>query len=318
MATNMTVARYSKRLLNPFIGTAQIIETPEARAISSDGLNWRLNIRSAIFKMPWQDLAVAPGRDKYFVYGVWSAQRGLIKVPIHPTLYAEHVEEDAATLIELIKQHAQEIPFAPGDDIELWLLDPKQGLPVALIASCTEQDELILPDTLHWLPCKFDDTSFVTTAYANKQQMATTASLARDLVGAMVKQRVGQRANSVWVQRLSSNQVKVLQIQCRHLSNTYEQLESMSFPNLLLTPEWADGEQQRLYNDYITWLAPVLLTLPTLDLDTRAQLERLAQNEPLKVYRLHRLYPSVCDRPLMNKILVEARLRGVPAHNHRS
>jgi hypothetical protein len=306
----MTVARYSKRLLNPFTGTAQIIEIPEARAISSDGLHWRLHIRTAIFKMPWQDLAVAPGRDKYFVYGVWCAQRGLVKVPIHPTLYEEDVEEDATTLIELIKQHAQEIPFAPRDNIELWLFDPKEGLPIALIASRTEQDDLVLPDTLDWLPCKFDDTSFTSIAYASQRQMATNPLLSRDLVSAMVKQRVGQRASSVWVQRESTNQVKVLQIQCRHRSNTSEQLESMPFPQLLLTPQWADSEQQQLYTDYIAWLAPVLLTLPTLDIDTRTQLEQLAQYEPLKVYRLHRLYPTVCDRGLMNKILVEARLRG--------
>ena len=124
MATNMTVSRYSKRLLNPFTGMVQIIETPTARAISSDGLNWRLQIRTAIFKMPWRDLAVAHELDQYFGYGVWSQQQGLVKVPIHPTLYEEHVEEDAAALFQLIKQYGHEIPFAARDDVELWLLDP--------------------------------------------------------------------------------------------------------------------------------------------------------------------------------------------------
>ena len=306
----MTVSRYSKRLLNPFTGMVQIIETANARAMSSDGLNWRLQIRTAIYKMPWCDLAVAHELDQYFVYGVWSQQQDLVKVPIHPTLYEDHVEEDAAALIQLIKQHAHKIPFPTYDDVELWLLDPNNMLPIALIASSTLEDHLAFPVKLHWLPCQHDDISFSTTAYLHKQQTATLPITARELVSDMVTQRVGNRPCAAWIKRHPDGQGQILQYYRPQTSHIDSPNEITSLPTLPLTTQWTETEQQQLLRDYFAWLSPVLLTLPTLDCDTRTRMEYLAQQHPLRVYRHHRLYPSVCNRALMNKVLVEARLRG--------
>ena len=310
MATDMNVSRYSKRLLNPFTGTAQIIETPNARAISIDGLKWRLHIRSAIFKTPWQELAVAPARDQYFVYGIWSSQQGLARVPIHPTLYAEHVEDDAAELVALIQQYTPELPFAAQDGLELWLLDARSKQPVALIASRCEHEALSRPANLDWLPCKFEDRSFTSSACARKQAQATIPSLARDLLSEVVKQRVGQHATAVWIKRNNSAQVEIVQGLSRRETNDFGDLHSAAFPDLPLTQDWVDEEQTQLCQDYLAWLSPVLLTLTALDTQTRSRLEQQAQHYPLSVFRLHRLYPLVCDRALLNKVLVEARLRG--------
>ena len=306
----MTISLYSKRFLNPFTGMVQIIETPNVRAMSSDGINWRLQIRTAIFKMPWRDLAVAHEVDQYFVYGVWSQQQDLVKVPIHPTLYEEHVEEDAAALIQILKQHLHEIPFPARDDLELWLLDPNDMLPVALVASAILQDDLDFPAKLHWLPCQHDDISFTATAYLQKQQMAMIPVPARDLVSDMVKQRVSNRPSAAWIKRYPDGQGQLLQYHHTQTSRTSAHKESMPLPALPLTSQWMEMEQQQLVRDYFAWLSPVLLTLPTLDSDTRDRMENFAQQYPLSVYQYHRLYPSVCNRALMNKVLVEARLRG--------
>ena len=140
--------------------------------------------------------------------------------------------------------------------------------------------------------------------------MATIPIPARDLVTDMVKQRTGNRPSAAWVKRRPDGQADILRYHRQQASPDNAQQVSTRFPILTLTEQWADAEQEKLLNDYFAWQSPILLTLPTLDADTRARMEYLAQDYPLSVYQLHRLYPLVCDRMLMNKVLVEARLRG--------
>jgi len=54
---------------------------------------------------------------------------------------------------------------------------------------------------------------------------------------------------------------------------------------------------------------PLLLTLPDLDRDTRARLERAAVKRPTLVADLFRLYPEVVDADIVTRARVEARLR---------
>lgn len=126
---------YATRLLNPFHGTAQIVDTGHARALSTDGVNWRVQIRSEIYKTPWSSLAIPEHYAGYFVYGVWSQQDGLARVPVHPSLYQEHVEQAIEDLLTQLDSVKQQLPFALRDSYELWLMDADGRHAVALLAS---------------------------------------------------------------------------------------------------------------------------------------------------------------------------------------
>ena len=53
---------------------------------------------------------------------------------------------------------------------------------------------------------------------------------------------------------------------------------------------------KQLVNDYICWLAPWLLLLPTLDTATRQACEENARIQPLTIAQQYRLYPAIIDQ----------------------
>lgn len=307
---------YSKRLLNPFSGTVQVLTADNARATSTDGVNWRIQIQSEIFKTPWHELEMPTSHERYFVYGVWSKTGGIAKAPIHPTLYQEHVAQSAEGLIEqLIKVH-DKIPFPAADIFECWLLDEKQYQPLALLNTCISEELVKLPRQSHWLACGQHDRSFTSSAFDSRQKNATISLQAKDMLSDLIKKYTGAPAAVIWVKRDKQGHGHLI----KHNQPTSPCPENViaadSFPTLGIRQQWESADEQQLINDYLQWLSPRLLALPELTQETRARLEIAAQHQPLIVDQYHRLYPEVVDSSLLNKILVEAAMRkGLPSKN---
>ena len=57
------VSFYSRRALSPFTGTVQVIDTPQARALSLDGVHWEITYR--VRDRVRQAAAPAPGAPRY-------------------------------------------------------------------------------------------------------------------------------------------------------------------------------------------------------------------------------------------------------------
>jgi hypothetical protein len=299
---------YAMRSLNPFQGVAQILETPQARAIGNDGLNWRIQIRSEIYKTPWSSLAIPTHYDRYFVYGVWSHTDGLARVPVHPSLYQEHVEQAVQNLLAQLSKASRRLPFPLRDSIELWLMDASATQPIALIASQLSQAEIPMHKSLHWYPTENSDTPFNSNAFAADQARATIKSQTQDLLLQLIKQRCTLPFQAFWIERHSDGSGCIV---CNHTGKTSrrgELLDANAFPPCLLSEDWQVPEAQQLVTDYLNWQAPLLLMLP-LPAPCRQQLEVQAQQRPLAVHTYHRLYPEVIDQALLNKILVEAVMR---------
>lgn len=299
---------YATRLLNPFQGTAQIVDTGHARAVSTDGVNWRLQIRSEIYKTPWSSLAITEHYDRYFVYGVWSQQDGLARVPVHPSLYQEHVTQAAEDLLIQLEQFNQQVPFALRDSRELWLMDADGHLAIALLSSQIPDEDTPIYKQVRWTATANAETPFTTMAYAEEQARATIKAPAQDLLIRLIRQRCKRPYQALWVERQADGSGTILHNHAGKPVRRHEILAADIFPTCLLSTHWHAPVATQLVTDYLHWQAPLLLMLP-LPLTCRRELERQAQRRPLAVHRYHRLYPAVYDKELLNKILVEAVLR---------
>jgi hypothetical protein len=299
---------YAARLLNPFHGTAQIVSTEQARAISVDGISWRIQIRREIYKTPWSSLAIPVNNDRYFVYGTWSHLDGLARVPVHPSLYQEHVEQAVEDLLVQLIHACQQLPFALADTNELWLMAPDSGQAVALLASQLPQEELPRQNQIRWYPSQNAETAFQSMAFAEQQSKSTTKGQPQDLLGRVIKLRCKSPLEAYWIERYADGSGQPLQNHAGKSVAQRDMLPAGSFPVCLLDEDWHDPQAAQLVRDYLNWQAPLLLMLPLPD-SKRRELEIQAQKRSLSVHQYHRLYPAVADESLLKKILVEAVMR---------
>ena len=300
---------YSKRLLNPFRGIIQILETEKARAVSNDGINWRIQIQSQILKTPWHELEIPANYDRYFVYGVWSRKGDLVRVPIHPTLYQEHVEQSARDLIHTLLKYHDQTPFPQRDIYEYWLLDTKELKPLVLVDSSVDDNLPEFAHSMHWYPCENNDNSFTTSAFLERQETTTLKIHAKELLSDVVRNLTGSPSVAIWVKRDEVGQGRLITHNQKSKTLMHDHFTQAEFPVLGIKQIWETEYEQQLVDDYIQWLSPLLLTLSSLDQETRAKLEIAAQHRPLVVEKIHHLYPKIVDHSLLNKILVEAAMR---------
>jgi len=297
-----------------------VLETKNARAVSTDGINWRIQIQSEIYHTPWQELAIPSNYDRYFMYGVWSKTDELAKTPVHPTLYQEHVEQSAQDLVELLTTLHEQVPFTARDDYECWLLDAKTYRPLVLIDSATGDEQPEFARVPNWYPCEHNDNSFTTTAFLARQQNVANSVHAKDMLSSIIKDQVGTKPTAVWVKRdhAGTGAGKIVAVNRKNSKLENNLLATDEFPALGIQTTREDSGQQQIIDDYISWLSPVLLTLQHLSRDKRTQFEQAAQKRPFAVEKHYRLYPEICDKALLKKILVEAAIRKVSGHKTES
>ncbi|MGB0721117.1 MAG: hypothetical protein ACPGU7_01865 [Gammaproteobacteria bacterium] len=85
--------------------------------------------------------------------------------------------------------------------------------------------------------------------------------------------------------------------------------DALALPGANIDARTVGPRDRKLVECYLDFMAPQLLTLPTLARDERARLEQAAVKRPMLLARLHRLIPEFVDRAVINVALVEAALR---------
>lgn len=301
------IHRYSKRILNPFCGTIQILDYGQTRATSTDGVNWRILILREIFQSPWSSLAIPAHYDRYYVFGLWSQHNKLKRLPVHPTLYAQDVEQQVQALIEVLPVQQFHIPFPACDEYECWLLDEQHHVPIALIKSlCAEEfDARQFPRHLQWYACALNEAGFDSVVQATAPAANNRETLPGTRLNEAVYNRTGRQPLAVWVQRDKPTSGKVISSNCS--GNAIP--TRVDLPELIITENWVEIASSELCDEYLHWMSARLLTLPRISDTLRQRLEQQAQASPHEVARYYRLYPKVLDKPQLKKILVEAQLR---------
>ena len=282
------VSFYSRRALSPFTGTVQVIDTPQARALSLDGVHWEITYR--VRDRVRQAAAPAAGEPRYQMARAASVAGGrVLRHALHPFLDADAVGRAVDALVEEIA--AARLPFAATDRWEYWLLDAAERQPLALLSSCISEDEMRdYPVRPLWLAMPAAQLPIDDDAGEDAGGYVAPVNYR---LQRRVEQRAGRQPAAEWFRR--------------------EPGDAAGFPPCLLREDWPDAGDARLCASYIRRLAPRLLMLQALPRAERARLERLARERALEVDRYCGLYPEIVDDKAINALRVEARLRRAAA-----
>jgi hypothetical protein len=298
---------YSQRQLSPFMGLVYVASISLARAISNDGIFWQIQV-SCETQQHHLGLSHAGLVRRYVLWGVWSKQAGLKAMPLDPMLDTPKDEVIENQLIPALESSLQHMPFESKDHYELWILDSLENLPVALISTRIDGYNLDLLKPAHWRASTHSKRDFLPVL-----THITTDPLLK--LEQMISDNTCCPIRSQWFLRDDTGNGTGVTAQNLELELHHRILENEKFPELLIREHWPNLDTQLLAREYHNWLAPRILTLQNLSLATRARLELAAQKYAVETSQLINLYPQIADQKIINRILVEARLRTASAHD---
>jgi len=281
MITGMSeVNCYSRRILNPFQGTVQVVAIENGDAETSDGLNWVLYVNH-------EEIVSHTGLFEVR-YGSWNVKNGLTLSVIRGTEQNEIIETVGGKLIEALERNAEKIPFESQDFHECWLLT-EDGQPLALMDSVVSESDKYVFESPSWYPAA--------SAFNEFESEYGDASRLRQLVS----QRAGKKPKSAWYYRPAEK--------------SRDSVDSAEvFPAMLLNPKWESYADEQLINDYLHWQAPWLLQLDSLSDEIREVFERSAWQRQILCAKQFALFPKVLDQRSLNSVRVQAQLMGSDAN----
>lgn len=274
---------YSLRRLSPYQGTVQVVERPGFRAMSADGITWTV-------QMPNEG-------SRFATHALWRTDGSGTLVEDEHTLAS----------IEALRAHPP-FPFPLADRLELWLLDEKELLPLAIIASTLPRATPPRAPHAAWQASLKGDTRFVAASFAGLGVSVDDASHA-ELLERRVAETAGPTPRAQWFLRAGDG--SGLGLVGLHLDAALEgrRLSFAQFPELLLREHWDNRADSYLVRDYHDWLAPKLLTHGNLTRPTRDRLERAACRQAELLYGMRHLLPDVVNDDLLQVAMVEAVIR---------
>jgi hypothetical protein len=301
---------YAVRRLNPFLGLIEVVDTGEARALSSNGMVWQIQVLTERPEHTWGSLNQHRATRQYFRFGAWSRPEGLMRVPVNPLLDVGAMLAATEQLLPRLEASLEHLPFPLADRFELWLLD-RQQRPLALLGSTTEGRFIDEVRSDVWHATRSAGPAFESPTLLG-QGLATADSDSRRRHAEILERKVREQAASPpiaqWFHRRQDG--SGLGLATRSPAELADRiLPTEAFPALLLRAEWGDVAATAIVRDYLDWCAPRLLTLPSLTERERDHLEHAAGKQAELVDQQHRLYPRVINRGLIDAARVEARLR---------
>lgn len=275
---------YSQRLLPPYSGQIQIVESERARALTLDSQTWEIQFLQATGHAAEISDSNPAVKGRYIRVAMVKDSDIRHKTSVPASEESAAVDERMTELVEYIAKAS--LPFPPIDRFECWLLDAQDQSPLALIFSCTQPEQIkFFPERPQWTALPAAVMPIDRSAAEKAEEYAPiNYQLER-----LVNERAGLNPKAQWFTRCDT--------------------EEEVFPPLLVREDWQDQQNADLCQRYLQRQSPRLLMLHGLDQELRKQLEHDARLYALEVERFHRLYPEVIDRVLMDAIRVEARLR---------
>lgn len=276
---------YSQRMLPPYYGFVQIVESERARALSFDGFSWDIQYLPADGGAAGQSqrvLGYALDRSYFRVAKVTDQQLTPYNFPsfLDTSDITARIDELVAFL------STAQLPFPAADNFEYWLLDGSDDSPLALIFSCCDESKTpTFPTRAEWTALPHSKMKVANTP----TEEARSDPPVNDRFQRLVATRAGSKPRAAWFER--------------------RQDETMAFPGLLVREDWQDQAHHDLCQRYLSRKAPRLLMLQGLSHDERERLEIAAKLHASEVDQYFSLYPDVNDHQRMSAIRVEARLR---------
>lgn len=284
----MSQARYySIRQFSPYQGTAQVVETPDFRAITTDGISWRVQFLNQRYRISSN--------------AIWRADDAVGPV----------MDGRARNFTEVMRNHPS-FPFPPADNLELWLLDASVHKPLAILASTLDRGSTPRVGDTIWRATLAGDDSFAAPSLSSSThgQLSMTPIPHSEVLNRCVQKAAGPLDRAQWFRRESDGSGTGLH-GCRiDTEQIGRKLDRDAFPELLLREEWDDAREKNLVDDYHDWQAPNLLTHLNIKHVTRDRLERAACRQAEKLYKVRHFLPEIVNTDMMNVAFVEAVIRG--------
>ena len=278
---------YSRKLLLPFVGVIQLAEVGKVRALSLDGKNWAIHY-ALTSNTKTQHSHQTPSSESDYTL-VATFQDGQLKTKL---AYRYLETGDAHSHIDLLCEAATkiEIPLAPADRFEYWLLDKDDDEPLALLQSAINQEEMARPAPLkEWHAMPASQLAIHTAEATPESNEGVYVPPVNYRLEKLIEERAGNKPKAIWIER-------------RDPARDH-------FPHCLIREEWDSAAGQQLCDQYIERLAPRLLMLHGLPQTVRQRLEQAACKFVFDVERFYPLYPEVIDKSIMDTARVEAQLR---------
>ncbi len=296
---------FSQRMLNPFRGVMNVIEVGNADAVTTDGVHWTLYLHDEVLQgMAFDgDVRIETPDIKF---GIWSKTGGLIRAPLISTMEYEAVQQSGLELLDIVKQHADKVPFALKDNYELWLLDKYCDKPLALLHSVCYENELLEYQPKQWRPGLKCQHSFNSRCLEEKSNNDFNHA---DWLAQQVDDSAGSMKYTQWFLRNADGGGIGLKSSSEADFLEGRQLKKCEFPILMLNDDWLDRDTSRVVNDFFSWQSPFLLLLQHITDESRANLERLASKHVNRLFQMQRLLPKVVDKKTVKSALVEAVMR---------
>lgn len=279
---------YAIRRVNPFLGVLQIINTPDGRASSANGVTWEIQVLAPAPAI-WGSLNLANPQIAFFRYGLWSAETGLMAWPLAAKHDDKNLSKKSLRLIESIQDNLQHLPFTLQDTRELWLLDSEQQQPLALLATLRPGETAPRPEPRYWCGSLGQNGAASQWRFPQNNELET-----------QVKLRAGFNISKRWYTRENTHDT--------YCDDTGNRLPAETFPPLLLRHDWPEATEQDRAAHYLQWITSALLTLQHLDDAVRAKLESQLNTHAASVEHHWRLYPKVLDQQKLNTCRVQSQL----------
>jgi hypothetical protein len=156
---SLNVSCYSVRRLSPFRGLLHVVDVGDARAVTSDGIGWPIQL-SVEYPLPrWGGLGPVRRRCGHVVAGVCSQRAGYAGFPLDPVLDAPAFDRQAQVMAELLSASDRPPSCEPADHHELRLLDA-DNRPLVLAASARKESDCRRRTEASWLPTAASDLAF--------------------------------------------------------------------------------------------------------------------------------------------------------------
>ncbi len=281
---------YSLRQWSPYQGTVQIVEIRGFRAVSRDGQRWQVQVRNEGIR--------------FFTYGTWSADGSGNLIATDRT----------QAIVSALEGHPP-LPFPAIDNLELWLLDQEQLLPLALLRSMPDTRRPFVSEDPRWQSALSINSSFVSPSILRRAEDSAAQHIPhQELLERFVSAAAGAFPSAQWFRRDAKGNGQGLGIRNVADAIANRSLESEAFPPLLVREHWDDEMFEQLVDDYHSWQAPELLTHASLSSSVRDLLEHKASGSAERIYNLRNVLPKIINRELIDRVFVEAVIRkSVPA-----
>lgn len=272
---------YSQRLLSPFSGVVQVLESDQARALSMDGQIWEVQILTG------DKHQEGPGYAKFQSHyrSVGQLSKGMIENTLREGR-EQHQDKDERVW-ELITHLATvRLPFPMVDRYECWVLDAKDETPLAMVFSCVDESQTeTFPSSQEWMA--------IPAAMMPIERTQEELDRGDPPINVQMEQLIRERASlwpkTRWFDRNDAHAIEL--------------------SPLLLTQQWQDEASQDICRRYLARMSPRLLMLHDLSHEQRLSLEQDAARHVQELARFYPAYPEVADPTQMNVMRVEAMLR---------